>query len=239
MDLLGTLPTILDILPWDAFTENIFAYFYPKEITKFQSINKRAKQLISESGRRIYEVCLHREPHGQEVERDDYGHIRSRRHYRDGKAHGIFEWYISLTPTTGSSTVLLDSQTWKMGKLHGLRTTHGRGGTVILSVEHYVNGKLNGERKEFHENGQLRRRCLYEYNKKQGKEEAWFASGQVWTEKHWKDGLAHGEERHWLESGKLRIKPKFFENGEELSRDSVEGARKRARYDNNYKLLAD
>jgi antitoxin component YwqK of YwqJK toxin-antitoxin module len=221
MDMLGKVPTILEILPWDVFTENIFTYFNTWYITAFQSINKTAKQLVSTNGRRIYEVCLHPRPHGQVVyyfkNRDHYGQIESRRHYRDTKRHGIFEVYRPLTI-----------------------------GTVLFLVENYVNGQMHGERKEFHSsNGQLKSRCLHEYHKKQGKEEEWFASGQICKEKQWKDGLAHGEERQWLECGILRF-VKFFESGvckrvlmkESITKmNSAERSRKRARYDNAYKLL--
>jgi hypothetical protein len=219
MEMPGKVPTILEILPWDVFTENIFTFFTPPNITEFQSINKTAKQLVSTNGRRIYEVCLHPQPHGQKVYffrcQDHYGHIQSRRHYRDGKAHGIFEVYRPLTI-----------------------------GTVLISVINYVNGQMHGERKEFHpSNGQLKSRCLHEYNKKKGKEVEWFASGQICKEKQWKDGLAHGEERQWFESGILRF-VKFFESGERVlikesitKMNSAERSRKRARYDNDYKLL--
>jgi hypothetical protein len=214
MDLHGKVPTILEKLPWDVFTENIFRYCNPTNITEFQSINKKAQQLVSTNGRRIYEVCSHPQPHGQKVElfrcHDHSGHIASRCHYRDGKAHGIFEYYIPLTI-----------------------------GTVLILVENYVNGKMHGERKEFHPNNcQLKSRCLHENNKKMGKEEVWFASGQIRKEKQWKNGLAHGVEQQWLESGILRFL-KFFENGEEvLLKEYPERSRKRARYDNDHKLLA-
>jgi hypothetical protein len=217
------LPSMLDILPAEVFTENIFKYLYPINITEFQSINKHAQQLISANGRRIYEVCLHPLPHGQVLTRNVYGHMLTRRHYRDGKPHGIQEWYNPF------STELYESQTWRLGELHGVRKTFHMGASGSLhSMAYYLDGKMHGEYLSFYATGQRKCQRKFEFNKIQGKEKEWYESGPISKMKQWKDGYAHGEERQWHENGRLRFVT-WFENGEEVSHTSTERSRKRAR----------
>jgi hypothetical protein len=221
---------MLDVLPDVVFTENIFKYFYPIDITEFQSINKHAKQLISANGPCIYEVCLHPKPHGQVLTRNKFGHMLTRRHYRDGKSHGIQEWYDEYSGMPGNDIAgLYDSQTWRLGKLHGLRKTFYIGGPGSLhSMEYYLDGKMHGEYLSFYANGQQKSQRQFECNKIQGKEKEWYETGPIRKLKLWKDGYAHGEERQWHENGRLRFVT-WFENGEEVSHGSTERSTKRAR----------
>jgi antitoxin component YwqK of YwqJK toxin-antitoxin module len=222
------LHSMLDILPAEVFTENIFQYLYATDITEFQSINKSAKQLISEHGRRIYEVCLHLQPHGQVLTRNEYGRILTRRNYRDGKLHGIQEWYNEHSEIVGVPSAAYDTQTWKMGRLHGERKTTYYGSEGLYCIENYVDGKMHGDYQSFYPNGRAKSQRYFEHNKIQGKEKEWYESGPIRKLKQWKDGYAHGEERQWHENGKLRFVMRF-ENGEELSQDITERSRKRAR----------
>ena len=72
--------------------------------------------------------------HGLEEWYHENGQIWRRRPYKDGKKHGIHEWYFK-------GNQLLSRKKWKDGKRHGLHEKFDRTG-YLISSKVYRKGKL-------------------------------------------------------------------------------------------------
>ena len=83
----------------------------------------------------------------------------------------------------------------------------------VKIVMHFKNGKEDGLRKNWHDNGQL----MYEYNYREGKQEGlqkqWHRNGQLWAEFNCREGKKDGLWKEWNQFGQL-MKTKKFKKGE-------------------------
>jgi hypothetical protein len=88
--------------------------------------------------------------------------------------------------------------------LHGLHQKYNRNGQLIRQCV-YVAGKLNGECKEWWENGKLKRVCFYCDNKVlNGEYREWQTDGTPKRQCFIYNNKLYGECKEWWENGKLK-----------------------------------
>jgi antitoxin component YwqK of YwqJK toxin-antitoxin module len=85
-----------------------------------------------------------------------------------------------------------------------------------LNIEtHYIEGKRHGEYKEWWSNGQLRIQAQYVNSKLHGEYKEWFENDQIWTNANYVNGELHGEYKQWNYDGQLIVIEELtYENGE-------------------------
>jgi len=82
----------------------------------------------------------------------------------------------------------------------------------ILFEEHYINGRLNGYSKTFHENGTLAHLENYVDGELHGERKYWFINGRVKYISNYNHGKEDGRQLSWYETGKLKSNC-YYENG--------------------------
>jgi len=68
---------------------------------------------------------------------------------------------------------------------------------------HYINNRLEGEYKWWWQNGQLCRHCHYVKGEFEGEFKWWYENGQLWEHCHYVNGILEGECKSWCEDGQL------------------------------------
>ncbi|MBB6431277.1 toxin-antitoxin system YwqK family antitoxin [Algisphaera agarilytica] len=93
-----------------------------------------------------------------------------------------------------------DSYEYVNGIIHDYPEGHLTDGELELIDEHgwktqvkVVKGIIDGEMREYHANGQLMRVCVYENNRRHGKELWFHDTGKPWAMYHYRDGELHGD----------------------------------------------
>ena len=82
----------------------------------------------------------------------------------------------------------------------------------IMFEEHYINGRLNGYSKTFHENGSLAHLAYYIDGEKHGESKYWFINGRIKYISNYNHGEANGQQFEYYETGKLKSNCNY-ENG--------------------------
>lgn len=67
--------------------------------------------------------------------------------------------------------------------------------------EFYKDGKLEGERKEWHVNGSLEKRGFYRDGKLEGEQKEWFANEHISLSLFYRDGKLEGKAVNWYSNG--------------------------------------
>lgn len=78
--------------------------------------------------------------------------------------------------------------------------------------EFYRNGKLEGERREWYENGNIGIREFYHRGKREGERKTWYGNGQTQIQTFYRHGKRDGIQKCWHESGRIWGR-EFFKNG--------------------------
>ena len=94
---------------------------------------------------------------------------------------------------------IVNKSSFDSKKAHGIR--------FFLTKEQalmYGTIPIIGEYKEWYENGQLWKECVYKDGKKEGEYKLWYRDGQLWEECVYKDGELEGEYKSWYENGRLQ-----------------------------------
>ena len=81
------------------------------------------------------------------------------------------------------------------------------------------NGKLNGYRTWWYESGQMGQKVWIENGEreKEGTDTRWYSNGQMWYEKHYKDGLLYGKSISFYENGQ-KIHEASYNDGSVVSK---------------------
>jgi len=74
------------------------------------------------------------------------------------------------------------------GKLDGEYKSWHRNGQLCFRC-YYKDGQLDGEYKEWHDNGQLGVRSLYKCGERNGEYKYWNNHGELWNHWYYKDGV--------------------------------------------------
>lgn len=99
----------------------------------------------------------------------------------------------------------------KNGKLEGLRKMYFQNGN--LSVErYYTNSISNGLEKEYYEDGTLKQKGVLIFGKEDGIWEIYFPNGQVKRRTNYKNGIVDGESSIYYSTGKI-LSVEFGQNG--------------------------
>jgi antitoxin component YwqK of YwqJK toxin-antitoxin module len=87
----------------------------------------------------------------------------------------------------------------------------------LLEIEtNYVNGKLDGEYKEWwiinegEYSGPLASQSFYKKGVRQGEYKTWFESGQLYVDTNYKDNVYHGEYKSYYEDGMKYIEASYI-----------------------------
>jgi len=92
---------------------------------------------------------------------------------------------------------------YKSGKKHGVVRTWRSDGSLALTKDRYVQGKLQGLSEYRASNGQLERRTPYVAGKKHGLEERWHKTGELRERTPYLNGKMHGERVGFRGDGSL------------------------------------
>jgi antitoxin component YwqK of YwqJK toxin-antitoxin module len=98
------------------------------------------------------------------------------------------------------------------GKLEGESKCWHENGQLHMQNT-FRNGKLNGDRKFWYENGQLQLQEFYQDGKLNGKYSAWYDTGRINMLAFYRDEKFNGEVRVWNKDGKIRSCIYYLEKG--------------------------
>lgn len=71
--------------------------------------------------------------------------------------------------------------------------------------ESYLDGKLEGERKEMYLDGQRKTNKFYRNNKLEGEGRGWYKNGQLQWREFYRDDKLEGESKYWYEDGYIQL----------------------------------
>lgn len=117
-------------------------------------------------------------------------------------------WYFQGTPYTGEfidyyySGRKQGTGILKNGKLEGLRKMYFQNGKVSIE-RHYASGIPNGTGKEFYENGVLKQKGTFINGKEDGTWEIYFPNGKIKQRSVLKDGIMEGQTTIYYSTGKV------------------------------------
>ena len=115
--------------------------------------------------------------------------------------------------TTGSAKFWLEKTLdWSDGVLYLTNCT--------MYEENYKDGKLDGKRTTWHENGQIKSEENFKDGKKEGKSTAWYQSGQKKSELNYKNGKKEGKSTAWYQNGQI-VREINYKNGKKEGKYST------------------
>jgi len=129
----------------------------------------------------------------------------------DLNKHG--KWMKHKNVLGSKKSMLLGQERWRHGQLHGeYKSWYGVHHKHIQDVLHkeqtqmschcyYSNGKKEGEYKEWHQNGELRRHCYYVDGKLEGESKQWYNSGQIYEDSNFVCDELVGSYKQWNNHG--------------------------------------
>jgi uncharacterized protein len=100
---------------------------------------------------------------------------------------------------------------YRNGKLEGEYKEWWDNGNICI-CSFYRNGNLDGEYKEWYVNGGPFEYLFYRDGKREGKHKVWYYNGQLWIKEHFRDGNREGKCKSWQENGRPWSK-QFYKNG--------------------------
>lgn len=86
----------------------------------------------------------------------------------------------------------------------------------LFSETDYINGKIDGTKKRYHRNGQLKDIAHFENGKRNGLTKYYGRDGFLMQEINYKNGKKNGEEKEWHTNGQLKVE-KNYRKGKEIS----------------------
>lgn len=108
----------------------------------------------------------------------------------------------------------------KNGKIEGLRKMYYQNGNLSLE-RNYINSLPDGLDKEYYENGVLKQKGEFVAGKEEGEWESYFPNGQVKLHSNYKNGGINGTVIKYYSSGKIKEKV-FIQNGKVTLDTSLE-----------------
>lgn len=142
-------------------------------------------------------------------------------------SHGIYRNQKKDSVWTGfdNTGILRFKETYKNGKLNGKRQEffppeQGTKKQVTLTIKHYKNDLLDGEFREYFENGFLREKGYYVQNNKNGVWETYHSTGKKMMQVRYKKGIKHGWSFAYNETGK-EIARNYYYKGERYTGDRL------------------
>jgi hypothetical protein len=96
--------------------------------------------------------------------------------------------------------VVADNIWWCIDNDIELPNSHYKSNIYEFTI---INGKLDGEYKEWWENGQPYIHCTYKNGELEGEYKMFYENGQLGEHSFFKEGEEHGEYKSWWENGKL------------------------------------
>ncbi len=112
-------------------------------------------------------------------------------------------------------------ETYKIGKLHGLKTIYfppadeRSSAQQIAQQFNYVNELLSGEVKEFFPDGKIKMEGVYVADKLHGEVKKYHPNGKIFFLERYKNGVRHGWWYTYDEAGREKGRT-YFNNGQEL-----------------------
>lgn len=110
--------------------------------------------------------------------------------------------------------------TLKNGKVDGIRKMYFQNGTLSNEL-HYSNSIPNGLDKAYYEDGSLKQKGEFVNGKEEGIWESYFPNGQVKLQNNYKNGEVYGTAIKYYSNGKIREKV-FIQNGKVTPDSSLE-----------------
>ncbi len=90
----------------------------------------------------------------------------------------------------------------KYGEIDGEYKEWYNNGQLYIQTT-YVEGKLHGEYKEWYDNKQLRLQTTYVEGKLHGEYKDWWSNGQLYIHCNYVEGKFHGEYKRWYYNGQI------------------------------------
>jgi antitoxin component YwqK of YwqJK toxin-antitoxin module len=110
---------------------------------------------------------------------------------------------------TGDISTPLKKCSYVDGKLHGDYRRYHENGQLLVETK-YSNGELNGSYKEWREDGMLKTKTTYKDGLEDGLYEMYNKNGGLFIKSHFKDGYMYGISRQWHENGILFVERDYF-----------------------------
>jgi antitoxin component YwqK of YwqJK toxin-antitoxin module len=150
---------------------------------------------------------------------------------KDNSAYTIFYNQKKFKVSEGKEVNKLYEGTWKY---------YHKDSEVIMTLENYKNGKLNGKRTVFYPNSKIAEESDYVNGLKQGKYKKYSEDGIVLEESNFKDGLYDGNAIYRDPLGNIAAEGKyvankktgiwkFYENGKLVSTENMSYPQKRTK----------
>ncbi len=99
-------------------------------------------------------------------------------------------------------------------KKNGIIKIYYRTTEIKSQIKYFIfNGKREGEYKEYHENGQLKKICNYSNDKKEGKYKQYYKNGKIYIICNYKNAKIEGIYKECYENIEIEIICNF-KNGE-------------------------
>jgi len=99
----------------------------------------------------------------------------------------------------------------KNGKIEGLRKMYFQNGNISLE-RNYINSLSDGLDKEYYENGALKQKGVFVAGNEEGAWESYFPNGQIKLQNNYKNGEVSGTVIKYYSTGKIKEKV-FIQNG--------------------------
>lgn len=82
--------------------------------------------------------------------------------------------------------------------------------TILKSQTLYMDGKKNGEYKNWYMTGNLSDKGFYVNDKLHGEIKSWYASGELFNRCYYLNGMLHGEYTSWYQNRLIRYKEVYL-----------------------------
>ncbi|NME68418.1 toxin-antitoxin system YwqK family antitoxin [Flammeovirga aprica] len=99
---------------------------------------------------------------------------------------------------------LVQKGTYKEGVIDGIFYTYFPASNTVKKQSQFIEGKLEGESKEFYETGKIKEIIPFENNKEHGLRKAYYPSGVLMAEEKLIEGKVTGNYKNYYENGQLK-----------------------------------
>ncbi|MFH1005633.1 MAG: toxin-antitoxin system YwqK family antitoxin [Bacteroidota bacterium] len=142
--------------------------------------------------------------HGQWKQYYDDGTIKSFGTYNNGFLEGEVKYYFP-------GNIISVEGHFQHSVKHGKWTYYNRDGNIIINIENYNTGLLEGEFAEWYEkDGKPKSKGQFKKGREDGKWITWFANRNVQIEIEYKLGDYHGSFVEYYENGKKKTEGNYF-----------------------------
>ena len=142
--------------------------------------------------------------YGQWKQYYEDGTIKSFGIYNNGVLEGEVKYYFP-------GNIISVEGYFRHSVKHGKWTYYNRDGKIIINIENYIDGLLEGEFAEWHEkDGKPKSKGQFKKGKEDGRWTTWFADGNIQIEIGYKAGVYHDIFVEYHENGKKKTEGNYY-----------------------------